>query len=113
MSNQPKNRPTAPEKPKAYVWHRGDMREAKIAKIMLSKTYNVRMRDLNNKRWTKEQLLAEAPDAATLPFIIIGDKDFKGTFAAMRTHEAFAPKTPAPKTDKPKRTTVAIVKPKA
>jgi len=104
----------APEKPKAYVWHRGDMREAKIAKIMLGETYNVRMRDLNNKKWTKEQLLAEAPEAATLPFIIVGDKNFKGTFAAMRTHEAFAPKTPAPKTaDKPKRTTVAIVKPKA
>ena len=104
----------APEKPKAYVWHRGDMREAKIAKIMLGETYNVRMRDLNNKKWTKEQLLAEAPEAATLPFIIVGDKNLKGTFAAMRTHEAFAPKTPAPKTaDKPKRTTVAIVKPKA
>ena len=109
----PRKTPAA-EKPKAYVWCRGNMREAKIAALMLGKTYNVRMRDLNNKKWTKEQLLAEAPEATKLPFIIVGDKNFKGDFNALRTNEALVPKPAAAKpADKTKKTTVAIVRPKA
>jgi hypothetical protein len=115
MVNQPKNSSTAPEKQKAYIWHRGLMREAKIASLMLSaKNYDVVMCDLNNKQCTKEQLLAQAPEAAALPYIIIADKNFKGDFKTLKAHESFAHKPAAVKpTDKTKRTTVAIVKPKS
>ena len=113
MSNDSKS--TTPEKQKAYIWHRGDMRDAKVASLLLgAKNYDVIMCDLNNKQCTKEQLLAQAPDAAALPYMIIEDKNFKGDFKAMRATESFAHKRAAAKpTDKTKRTTVAIVKPKA